>query len=153
MLGRIKFLASVMKCISPYCSLAGLKLNTPSLVCDCKIPSILVAFFILRFYIVWIFLLPFYQVLDCFSTRRMYISFFSYVFRYDKAKQLSQMNTCHLSYKGQSLKWKNICEEAKVLVKREAAFFISFKPGYRYFPWLVKFIDLLSETRSPIPQK
>ena len=44
------------------------------------------------------------------------------------------MNTRHLSYKGQSLKSKNICEKAKVLVKREATFFISFKPDYRYFP-------------------
>ena len=77
MLGRIKFEASSIRRISPYCNLAGLKLTTPSFVCDCKISSALVTFFISRFYIVWIFLLPFYQVRGRFSAWAMRISFFS----------------------------------------------------------------------------
>ena len=46
---------------------SGLKLTALALVCDCKILSILVAFFILFFYVVWKFLLPIYQVQNHFS--------------------------------------------------------------------------------------
>ena len=52
---------------------------------------------------VWMTLLLSYQVLICFSTWRVYISFFSYNFRFDTKKQVCQMNTARLLHKGNSL--------------------------------------------------
>lgn len=52
---------------------------------------------------VWMTLLLSYQVLICFSTWRVYISFFSYNFRFDTKKQVCQMNTARLLHKGNLL--------------------------------------------------
>ena len=95
-LRRIKFQESNTKRIITCCNLAGLKLTTLSLVRDCKISSTLVVFFILTFYVVWIFLLPFQQVQDRFSVQQMYISLQD--IRHGMKKQISQMNMIHIAY-------------------------------------------------------
>ena len=56
-LRRIKFQAPSINRISPHANLAGIKLTTLFLICDCKISSISFAFFILSICVVWIFLI------------------------------------------------------------------------------------------------
>ena len=67
-------------------------------------------FFVPSVYVVWILLLPCYDVLDCFSN-----------WEYFGAKQISQVNMRHFSFEGYSLK-KNVCGEAKVIVKIDVYF-------------------------------
>ena len=89
------------------------------------------------------FILSFYVVLIFFSSSIMYwivsvseecIFYFSNVFRYVRAKQVSKTNTGHQLQLGHPPNEKNIYEEAKVLVKIEVVFFFVFKPDYMYFP-------------------
>ena len=51
-------------------------------------------------------------------------------FRYVGTKQVSQIPMRHFSH-GIPQNKKNVCEEAKVIAKIEAVFFILFKPDYR----------------------
>ena len=55
--------------------------------------------------------MPLYQVLDCPNTWRIYF-IFSYVFMYDREKQVYQMNTSHLPHEKDSFKYKIVFEEA-----------------------------------------
>ena len=109
MLETIKFQTSTIKLISPYYNLGGPKLTTLYLVCDCKISSILVAFYIVSFMSFGFCSSP-SQVLIRSSTRIMHISFYSLISSMIK-KQISQINTPHLPHEGHSPKSKNAFEE------------------------------------------
>ena len=105
MLGSIKFLTWSFILKTSYCILSTLKLTARYLICNCQISSISVFFRYFKFYVVWISLLPFYHLLGCFSTWGT-IFHFSFIFRHVRTNQVSQMNTCYLSHKGNPTKWK-----------------------------------------------
>ena len=92
MLETIKFQTSTIKLISPYYNLGGPKLTTLYLVCDCKISSILVAFSIVSFYVVWIlfFPLPGFNSLQ-YPDNAYFILFID--FKYDKKTDFSNKYT------------------------------------------------------------
>ena len=83
-------------------------------------------FFILSVEAVWIFLLTSYHGLFQYLGNVYFI--FSYVFR-DKTGLSNEYVL--LFTRGAFPKIKNVCEEAKAIVKIEAVLFIIFKPNYR----------------------
>ena len=129
-MGSIKFCTWSIKLKASSWVLASFKLATGSLVCLPDLIYISFFFFFLSVYVVWIYLLSFHHVLDCFRNWGMYIWFF-HVFRYFGKKQVSQMNMRNFSHKGYSQKQKNVYKKTKVIVKIEAVFFIVSKPDYR----------------------
>ena len=58
------------------------------------------------------------------------------------------MNMRHFSHEGHSPKQKNVCEEAKAIVKIEAVFFIIFKLRYRDLEALHKYFVVVTIVKA-----
>ena len=132
MLGSIKFLAWSIKLKTSYGILSSLKLTTLYLICNCQISSISVLFLYFKLSCCLGISVVFYNLLDCFSTWGIYISFFKCFQVYSEKKGFSN-KYCHTRDIPLSEKLAKQRLVKVILVKIEVAFFIAFKPDYSFF--------------------